>query len=279
MRKMAFVAFDIDNSIFDRYDLDIVTDISGVGYKLKLSTIDGDIESIVTKVVQDKQDIKFKIHFINRAYEKSAILEQWIEKYSTADKWLALEYNDGIKRRYADGKLISLSKDEKDEYGQLVREAVFKPLTPFFDNVENVIRLRPSAFGKSHPFKYPYCYGRSMVENNEINNTYLLDVPVTVKIKGSIYEPTILLINEESNEYSRVKFNGLTLTASEYIIINSAYRKIWYYNGSTLSDYSAMTDPSYDTFLRAKSGKSTISINFTPTDSGELTGNWRKHGL
>jgi hypothetical protein len=279
MRKMAFVAFDIDNSIYDRYDLDVVTDLSGVGYKLKLSTVDGDIESIVTKVVQDKQDIKFKIHFINRAYEKSAVLEQWIEKYSTADKRLALEYNDGMIRRYTEGKLINLSKGEKDEYNQLVREATFKPLTPFFSSIENVIKIKVAAVGKLYPYKYPYCYGQNIVENNEIDNPYILDIPVTVKITGSIYEPTVLLLDEDGEEYSRVQFTGLTLADGEYIIINSADRKIWHFNGSTHNDFSAMTDPSYDTFLRAKSGRSTISINFAPTDTGELTGSWRQYGL
>lgn len=279
MRKVAFVVFDIDNSIIDRLDLDLITDISGVGFKLKLSTIDGDIESIVTKVVQEKQDIKFKIHFINRAYEKSAVLEQWIEKYSTANKRLALEYNDGMMRRYTEGKLTSLSKTEKDEYDRLVREATFKPLTPFFSNIENTIKIRVASVGKSYPFRYPYCYGRSILENNEINNPYILDIPVTVKITGSIDRPSVYLLDENDVEYNRVTFSDITLTDGQYIIINSAERKIYYYNGVELQDYSAETDPSYDTFLRAKSGKSTININFEPSDTGELTGSWRQYGL
>jgi len=276
---MAFVVFDIDNSITDRFILDLVTDISGVGYKLKLSTISGDIEDIVTKVVQEKQEIKFKVHFVNHAYEKSHILTQWLEKYSAANRRMALEYNDGVRRRYTEGKVTSLTKSEKDEYGQLVREVTFKPLTPFFTQIENVIKIRVATSGKSYPYKYPYSYGKNVVENNEINNPYLLDIPITVKITGSIYEPTVILIDEGSIEYNRVKFTGMTLLEGQYIVINSAERKIYYFDGNELLDYSANTDPSYDTFLRAKSGKSTISINFAPTDTGELTGNWRQYGL
>jgi len=279
MRKVAFVVFNIDNSIIDRFNLDLITDISGVGFKLQLSTIDGDIESIVTKVVQDKQEIKFKIHFVNRAYEKSTVLEQWLEKYSTTSKRMALEYTDGVRRRYTEGKVISLSKTEKDEYGQLVRDCSFKPLTPFFSNIENVIKIKVAAIGKSYPYRYPYSYGKNVVENNEINNPYILDIPVTVKITGGLYEPTILLLDENDTEYSRIKFAGLTLAEGQYLIINSAERKIWFYNGEETQDYTAETDPSYDTFLRAKSGKSTISINLSTSDTGELTGSWRQYGL
>lgn len=279
MRKVAFVVFDIDNTIIDRFNLDLITDISGVGFKLKLSTIDGDIESIVTKVVQDKQEVKFKIHFINRAYEKSTVLEQWLEKYSTISKRMALEYTDGVRRRYTEGKVVSLSKTEKDEYGQLVSECAFKPLTPFFSNIENTIKIKVAAVGKSYPYRYPYSYGKNLVENNEINNPYILDVPVTIKITGGLYEPTILLLDENDTEYSRIKFTGLTLAEGQYLIINSAERKIWFFNGTELQDYTAETDPSYDTFLRAKSGMSKISINLQPTDTGELTGSWRQYGL
>ena len=279
MRKVAFVVFDIDNSIIDRFNLDLITDINGVGFKLKLSTIDGDIESIVTKVVQDKQEVKFKIHFINRSYEKSTVLEQWLEKYSTTSKRMALEYTDGVRRRYTEGKVVSLSKTEKDEYNQLVRECAFKPLTPFFSNIENTIKIKVAAVGKSYPYRYPYSYGKNVVENNEINNPYILDVPVTVKITGGLYEPTILLLDENDTEYSRIKFTGLTLSEGQYLIINSAERKIWFFNGVELQDYTAETDPSYDTFLRAKSGKSKISINLNTSDTGELTGSWRQYGL
>lgn len=279
MRKVSFVVFDIDNSIIDRFNLDHITDISDVGFRLKLSTIDGDIESIVTKVVQDKQDIKFKIHFIGYAYEKSTILEQWIEKHSKTTSRMALEYTDDVRKRYTEGKVIALSKTEKDEFGRLIRECTFKPLTPFFSHIENVIKIKVAAKGKSYPLRYPYSYGKNMVENNEINNPYITDVPVTVKIFGSIYEPTIILLDEDNAEYSRVQFTGLTLEEGHYIIINSADRKIWYYNGSELQDYTAETDPRYDTFLRAKSGLTKISINLQPTDTGELIGSWRQYGL
>lgn len=280
MRKVAFVVFGIDNEIIDRFNIDIITDIQDVGFKLKLSTIDGDIESIITKVVQDKQDIKFKIHFISHAYMKSAVIEQWLEKHSTPSARLALEYSDGIKTRYTEGKVIDLSKTEKDEYDRLVRDCVFKPLTPFFAHVSSTIKIRVAAAGKSYPYRYPYSYGAAMMENNEINNPYILDVPVTVRINGSIYDPTIRLFDENNDEYNRVSFSGHVLYEGEYIIINSADRKIWKgTGGGNLEDWTPHTDPAFDTFLRARSGKSRINVNLTPGDTGSLTGSWRQYGL
>lgn len=278
MRKVAFVVFDIDNSIIDRFNLDVITGINGVGFKLKISTIDGDIESTVTKVVQEKQSVNFKIHFINHAYEKSAILEQWIGKYSAANKRLALEYDDGLRRRYCEGKVVELKKEEKDEYSQLVRNCVFKPLTPFFSHIENTIKIHTAAKGKSYPYSYPYSYGKNIVENNMINNTYLLDVPVTITISGSVFEPDVSLLDENGQMYNRVRFPGITLLEDEYIIINSADCKIWGYtieNG--LEDWTAKTDPAFDTFFRAQSGISTIL--FEQSETCFLTGSWRQYGL
>ena len=39
------------------------------------------------------------------------------------------------------------------------------------------------------------------------------------------------------------------------------------------------TDPSYDTYLFAESGKSRIQITMDGANSGTLTGSWRQYGL
>lgn len=280
MRKIAFVAFGIDNAVVDRLSLDLITEVQNVGYKLKLSTIDTDLEDIITKVVQEKQEVKFKLNFVNQAYEKSGIVSQWLEKYSTATARMGIEYNDGARVRHCEGKVTGLTKTEKDEFNRLVREVTFRPVSPFFTSIENTIKIKVAASGKSYPFRYPYAYGKNVVENNEIDNTYILPVPITVKISGTIYEPTILLLDENNAEYGRVKFTGVTLSEGQHIIINSADRKIWFFNGSVYTDCAAETDPNYDSFLQAApNSKSKISVNFEPTDTGELTGSWRQYGL
>lgn len=279
MRKFAFVVFDIDNSITERFPLDLVTDLSGLGWKLKLSTLEGDVSDTLTKVVQEKQSINITINFCGRGYEKYLILSQWLQKYSGVDSSIALEYDDGTQPRYVEGKVTELKKTELDEFGLLSCAAVFTPLTPFFVNVQNSIKISISSIGKSYPFKYPYCYGRNVVENNEINNPYIATVPVTVKIEGPMDNPNIQLLDGDGNSYNRVQFSGTSLLAGQYIVINSARHKIYFFDGAELSDYSAETDPQFDTFLFAKSGASKLSINIDNSNNGSLTGSWRQYSL
>jgi hypothetical protein len=118
-----------------------------------------------------------------------------------------------------------------------------------------------------------------MVMNNEITNDFIEEVPVTVTIKGSISNPTVRLFDENNEEYNTVRFPNIDLNDDEYIVINSDLRKIYYFNGEEEVDFTAETDPSSDTFLTAKRGKSTLSVNLTGADTGELTGDWRKYNL
>lgn len=279
MRKFAFVVFDVNDEICARTPIDLITDISGLGWKLKLSAIGGDVVDVLTKVVQERQEIKLKINFLGYGYEKYTILSQWLQNYSTASSHLALEYDDGSQKRYVEGKATTLTKTEKDEYQNLACELVFTPLTPFFLRKGNLIRVRVSAVGKSYPFTYPYYYGKNVLENTRIENPYIAEIPLTVKIAGPISNPTVRLLDENKNEYNTVAFPNITLTVGQYIVINSAARKIWYFDGEVLQDYTAETDPQYDTFLFARSGNSTISVNLDASNSGELTGSWREYGL
>ena len=279
MRKFAFVVFDIDNSIIDRFPLDVVTDLSGLGWRLKLSKIEGDVTDTVTKVVQEKQAVGITINLIGRGYEKFTILSQWLQKYSTESSALALEYDDGVQPRYVEGKVTELKKTEKDEYDNLSCAATFTPLTPFFVNIEKTITISFSSVGKSYPFRYPYCYGKNVVENNEIENPYIAPVPVTVRLEGPRDAPRVELLNESGEAYNIVSFPELSLKTGEYLVINSAARKIWYFNGTEQEEYSANTDPSYDTYLFAESGKSRIQITMDGANSGTLTGSWRQYGL
>lgn len=279
MRSFAFAVFDIDNSILDRLPLDVVTDLSGLGWRLKLSTLEGDIADTITKVVQEKQSVGLTINLIGRGYEKFTILSQWLQKYSLPTTTLALEYNDGVQVRYIEGKVTELKKTEKDEFDNLACAATFTPMTPFFLNIEETIKYSFSSVGKSYPFKYPYCYGKNMVENNEINNPYLMPVPVIVTLYGPIAAPVVRLLDEEGNSYNTVGFPDVSLQTGQYIVINSATKKIWLFDGVKRVDYSAMTDPSGDTFLFAEQGISKITVNLDTVNQGYLVGSWRQYGL
>lgn len=280
MRKYALVVLDRQDKIIDRFNLDIITNPTGNGFKLNLSTISSDIEDIITKVVQAKNIIKFTVQQHNNSYSKSNILASWIQKYSTAKYKMALEYNDNNVIRYCEGKVVSLTKNEKDEYNTLAQDLEFQQTTPYFIKRENTITIQVSNTGKKYPYTYPYSYGSNLVVNNLIENPYILDVPLIITIEGAIDNPTIDLLDEEGNSYNRVKFSNFSLLSGDQLVINSAQRKIYKIANGVEIDFRPEVDPQYDTFLRAVNGKSTISINQNDASEGfKLTGGWRQYTL
>lgn len=280
IRKYALVILDKQDKIIDKYNLDVVTDPTDNGFSLSLSTISSDIEDVITKVVQNKQVITMNVVQYLNAYNKTNILANWIQKYSTAQYKMCLEYNDTTQTRYCEGKVTGLTKGEKDEFGEIVQKLSFTMATPFFFKQEQTINIQVSSVGKKYPYKYPYSYGSSKVENNEINNVYILDIPLIITIDGAITNPTISLIDENNETYNTVKFDDFILNKNEQLVINSAQRKIYKIVNGVETDMSAETDPSYDTFLRAKNGLSKIFINTTEAGEGfKLTGGWRQYSL
>lgn len=281
MRSYALVVLDKYDKIIDRYNLDVVTNPTGNGFKLNLSTISTDIEDIITKVVQAKNVIQFTINQNKNSYNKSNILAQWIQKYSTAQYRMALEYNDTKVTKYCEGRVVSLTKDELDEYRNLSQILQFQQTTPYFVKQENTITIQVSSVGKSYPYSYPYSYGANIVENNEINNPYILDIPLIMTIDGAIDNPTISLLDENREMYSRVAFTGVTIAKGESLVINSAQRKIYkIFADGREEDYVPMVSPMHDTYLRAKFGKTTIAINTSDSAEGfKMTGGWRQYTL
>lgn len=281
MRKYALVVFDKQDNIVDRLDLDLVTSPTGNGFKFNLNSVATDIEDVVTKIMQVKESIKLTINHYQNVYTKTTVLSNWILKHSVLNSKLALEYDDGNLKRYCEGKVVSLSKTEKDEFGILAQQLEFKPITPFFLLKKNVIVIKVSESGKSYPYTYPYIYGIKTSENNDIENVYFADIPVTVTINGAITNPTIDLLDEKGNRYSRVMFDNVTIKENEQLIINSAERKIYKINeDGSVTDFVSEVNPLYDTFLRANNGKSKISINTSGASSTfKLVGGWRQYTL
>ena len=280
IRKYALVILDKQDKIVDRYNLDLVTEPTDNGFSLDLSTISSDIEDIITKVVQKKQVITMNVIQYLNAYNKTNILANWIQKYSTAQYRMCLEYNDTTQTRYCEGKVTSLTKGEKDEYGEIIQKLSFTMTTPYFIKQEQTINIQVSSIGKKYPYTYPYSYGANKVENNEINNVYILDIPLIITIDGAISNPTISLVDENNEIYNTVKFSDFTLAQNEQLVINSAQRKIYKISNGIETDMSSETNPSYDTFLRAKNGTSKIIVNTADASTGfKLTGGWRQYTL
>ena len=286
IRGYALVVMDNQDKIIDRYNLELITAPTGNGFQLELSTISTDIEDIITKVVQKKPTINMTVHQVKNGYMQSNVLTNWIQKYSTTDSNMFLEYNDTKTIKYCGGKVTSLTKTEKDEYKDLAQDLTFTMTTPFFTKQSSgIIKIAVSDKGKSYPFKYPYSYGKNIVENTTITNPYILEVPLIVSITGPIVNPIVSLIDENDNIYNIVDFNTTTLTSSERIVINSAIKKIYKVdidvNGNEIAgtevDCRPEVNPEHDTYLLAKRGTSIITLNID--DTGTLEGTWRQYTL
>lgn len=280
MRKYALVVFDNKDKVLARHNLDITTNPTGNGFELELSTINSDLEDIITKVVQKKIKITFIVNQIHDSYQKANILANWIQQYSTKDYRMALEYDDGVLVRYCEGRVTKLEKTEKQPKNVLQQKLEFTQTTPYFIKRENTITIQKAGNGKSYPFTYPYSYGASMVTNNDIENPYILDIPLILIIDGKINNPSIMLLGEDGYSYNRVDINDI-IEEGQQLIINSAQRKIVkVYESGEVMDLVPKVSPKYDTFLRAINGRSTININIDGAGSGfKLTGSWRQYNL
>lgn len=281
IRAYALVILDKQDKIIDRFNLPLVTNPTENGFKLSLSKISSDIEDIITKVVQQKTVKKFNVIQYQNSYEKSSVLSNWIQKYSKTDFRMALEYNDTNLLKYCEGKVTSLDKTEKDEYGVLTQAMEFTPVTPYFLKQENALILKSSSVGKKYPYKYPYMYGTSTVENNKVDNPYLYDIPVIVTLTGPIEHPAVSLADENDESYAKVSFPNIDLAQGEKLVINSAQRKIYKIaTNGTETDYVPEVDPQFDTFLRARSGVSKLIVNTPDAGIGfSLVGGWRQYVL
>jgi len=279
IRNFSIVVFDDTDNITDRFNLDLVTTLSGLGYTITLSTIATDIEDYVTKIVQTKTNLKMKVW--HKSYQTYNSFMLFIQKYLTSS--MALEYNDTTRDFYWMGKIISSDKGgEKNEYGYLENTITFQPLTPLFSVVKNQVKIQYSAQGKSYPYSYSYCYGTVEVLNNKIINSYIKEIPLIIIIYGPMLNnPQITLTDSEGNVYTTIHFLDVSLKAGERIIINSATKKIWFDDGTgVLQDYYYKLDPLYDSFLRAKAeDTSIISINLLSGDDGYLEGMRRQYKL
>lgn len=280
MRKFAFVILDESDLIVDRYNLDYVTNLSGLGYKLKVSTISTDVEDYVTKIIQEKKPLTFTVTHLT-GYSGGQSLVNFLQQYNDSD--LCLEYNNGIDVLYLECKVNDVGKTELSEFSRVLEQNIsILPLTPFFEKVENNVTIEKSSIGKSYPFHYPYSYGLIETLDNEIENIYIKEIPLIVEIYGTISNPIVTLRDSETNTvYNEVRFLGVDLLAGQKIIINSAQKKIWFDNGTgNLVDYYYKLDEAYDSFLRASPLiTSKLTINLGISDTGYLTGRRRQYKL
>ena len=278
MRQINLVVLDDSDTIVDRYNLEHITDINGLGYALKVSTISTEVEEYITRIVQSKRNISFTV-IQTAKYRGQENLNAWL--LENMNNTICLEYDNGIRKVYCEGTVIDNAYSELNQYKVLEQTITFKPLTPFFLKIENKVFIQVADEGKNYPFEYPYAYGQNVILNNEINNTYFKDIPVIISVYGTITNPHIILLDEQGNIYNEILFSNLFIDEGEHIVINSAQKKVWLYDGNgNKTDAYNLLNEAYDSYIKAAPlMTSSISINLSSEDSGFLIGSWRQYTL
>ena len=152
IRKFALITFD-DNTdtITDRINLDIVSAPSGLGFSVTATTIKTDVEEILIKAVQSLGTISLTVNFANgNEYVKARALRAWIEKH--INDRTATEWQNDAGLSYADCIVTSFDFGELSQRGLATVPLKIKMLSPFFEIVENEIKIYPSTGGKRYPY-------------------------------------------------------------------------------------------------------------------------------
>ena len=281
IRKFALITFDKNTDVItDRINLDIVSAPSGLGFSVTATTIKTDVEEILIKAVQSLGTISLTVNFANgNEYVKARALRAWIEKH--INDRTAIEWQNDAGLSYADCIVTDFEFGELAQRGLATVPLKIKMLSPFFEIVENEIKIYPSTGGKIYPYTYPYTYGSGVIANNEIANNYIKEIPLIITLYGVMDNVSCgIRVKGESELYQQVAFEGLSLQANQYIIVNAVTRKILYFNGTELTDGYNYLDASKDSFIYAKENAiSELTANVESGKTGRLTARYRRYRL
>ena len=283
IRKFALVIVDDFDKEIDRFNLDYADTPKNLGFELEFTTLESRLTTYFTSAREKKLATTLNLNFLPPyAYEKANAFKRFVQKYT--NQRMVFEYNDTTSEvKNWEGKVQKFGQDELTNFKSLVCPISFLPSTPKYIRKDNVITIRPATKGKSYPFKYPYAYGESTVENNIINNEYFDEIPLRVHIYGAINNPQISLQDAETNEiYSTVRFENLYVSENEELIIDAIQSKVLIKrNGQLTSAYDYLSkDASLDSFLYAKANTiSKVVITLNPLENGYLKASYRQYTL
>lgn len=283
IRKFALVIVDDFDKEIDRFNLDYADTPKNLGFELEFTTLESRLTTYFTSAREKKLATTLNLNFIRpNAYEKANAFKRFVQKYT--NQRMVFEYNDTTSEvKNWEGKVQKFGQDELTNFKSLVCPISFLPSTPKYIRKDNVVTIRPATKGKSYPFKYPYAYGKSTVENNIINNEYFDEIPLRVHIYGAINNPQISLQDAETNEiYSTVRFENLYVAENEELIIDAIQSKVLIKRNRQLTsayDYLSK-DASLDSFLYAKANTiSKVVITLNPLENGYLKASYRQYTL
>lgn len=267
-RGFEFHVYSDNMNLLDKFNLDLVTSPSGLGFAQQVTVIQGETVDYIVKRALRKQDIKLTIEFEEpNSYTKVNALRSWLAEHIN-DK-LVLYYNDTERERLMD---IYVKEYQVTEIVTNFNSipVTLTPLSPFYRRGSQKTTVTQLGNSKQYPYQYPYSYGGTSLENKELNNTYFAKIPLFVKIYGNVTYPMILLKDENDNTYSTVSFPQLIIGEGQYLIIDAVNSRILLFNGVEEVDYYNYVDKQHDSFLFAQPGKTIIDANFSTTDTGYI---------
>lgn len=277
-----------NGSIVSRPIIDFIKMPSGIGFKQKLETVDGDtIDYVINQTIQ-KKTIKLQLAWKGRdAYAKYQAFGTWIANYFNVEEYhIRFSYKLGEMRRFVEVAAIDLELEGRD--GNYVSATLtLQPLTPFYEEYDGSFTLvMDTNSGKIYNYTYPYIYGGGAFSgDNAIINNFLKPLPLKITLKGPMTTPYVSIskINEddtvETNPYLRVQFaNGFSIDEDEEVVIDAFNNKV-YLNKYELDDQGNRIrlisttdvfnsiDKSYDSFLFANPGRSRIASSLDTEES------------
>ena len=282
IRKFAFVAIDDFENELSRYDLDYAEVPKNLGFEMEFTTVESRLTSIFTSAKEKRIPTTLTLNFLPPdAYSKVNEFRLWVQQ--NMNSTTVFEYNDTTRVLQWEGKIQKLGQEELAEWGGLSCPVSFVPFTPKFLKSVNTISVNLSSVeGKSFPLTYPYSYARTLIQNNELNNTYFDEVPLRVIVYGRMQDPCVALGDAEGNIYSRVQIGGLTIEEGEHLVIDAIRSKILLWrNGKYSSAYDYLEKAStHDSFLFAKGNSiSKVFMQLQAEDTGYLVAYYRHYVL
>lgn len=284
IRKFALVVIDDFDREIDRFNLDYADTPKNLGFELEFTTLESRLTTYFTAVREKRLPTALNLNFLPpNAYNKANAFRRFVQKYTNSR--MVFEYYDTTETKNWEGKVQKFGQEELTDWGGLVCPISFLPATPKYLKRNNTIFIQRSSVGKFYSFKYPYCYGKSFVENNLIDNTYFDEIPLRITVFGKVANPQIALVKlngDKEEVYSSVKFDGLIVDEHEHLVIDAIRSKVLLWkNGSYISAYNYVNKHSeYDTFLFAQGGvTSKLILSLDVQDTGYLVASYRQYTL
>ena len=180
-------------------------------------------------------------------------------------------------------KIVQVDKGEQGTDGIMRVPLQMQPLSMWFDEQQNVIQTsRVESQGKSYPLKRPYHYGALSTSNIELYNAGLNDAPIEIEVVGDVTDMQYNIYDENGERYGVGKILGtydriyintgeldetIELERDGAVIANP-------YNYQDLS-VGENDANSIVTFIKLKTGQSSLSFTLPMSFSGNITIRWR----